>query len=242
LGAEGVADDTLTAVVLAAGEGRRFGGPSKVWRLLDGRPLWWWSLEAFGDLAAAGVLVVAPSRLEEARELLGVWSRRGGFPVTVVAGGAERWESSRAGVAEVRTGYCAIHDAARPCVTGALVARVFAAARSTGAAVPVVTPADTVKVVADGRVVGTVPRIRAGLAQTPQIFRTDWIRRALTTEVEGTVTDDAELLERRGLPVTAVPGDPENRKITVPEDWLWLERHWAARHPGGGPDADRAGT
>lgn len=234
-------EETLTAVVLAAGAGRRFGGPNKVWRELDGRPLWWWSLRAFAGLAEAAVLVVEAGRLEDARRLLATWARDAAWPVEVVPGGAERWESSRAGVAAVRTSYCAIHDGARPLVSGALVARVFAAARKTGAAVPVVTPADTVKVVEGGRIVGTVPRVRAGLAQTPQIFRTDWIRRALA-EADGTVTDDAELLERRGFPVAAVPGEPDNRKITVAEDWLWLERRWRLGREGGGTDARGSGS
>ena len=234
-------EEELTAVVLAAGVGRRLGGPNKVWRELDGRPLWWWSLKAFFGVAGAAVLVVESGRLDEARRLLEVWGSEVPWAVDVCPGGSERWESSRAGVSRVKTAYCAIHDAARPLVAPALVARVWAAARRTGAAVPVVAPADTIKVVDGGRVVGTVARARAGLAQTPQIFRTDWIRLALR-EADGSVTDDAELLERRGFPVAAVAGDPDNRKITVAEDWLWLEQRWRLRREGGATDARGSGV
>jgi 2-C-methyl-D-erythritol 4-phosphate cytidylyltransferase len=218
----------LTAVVLAAGRGERLGGIPKVWRELSGRPLWWWSLEAFRPVAHALVLVVAPDRVAEAESRLSAFGR----PCRVVAGGDARADSSRAGLAVVDSRFVAIHDAARPLVTPGLITRVFEAARASGAAIPGLPPADTVKLVVAGRVSRTLPRERVVLVQTPQVFRTDWIRAAMAAGPPQ-VTDDSGWVEALGHPVQVVEGDRDNRKITDAADWAWLLARWA--------DADRAG-
>jgi 2-C-methyl-D-erythritol 4-phosphate cytidylyltransferase len=88
---------------------------------------------------------------------------------------------------------------------------------------------DTVKRVADGRIVETVPRGDLWLAQTPQIFRADVLRRAhAAAPADGAATDDAALVELLGLPVAIVPGDPRNRKVTTPDDLVWAESVLAA--------------
>ncbi len=209
----------VTAMVLAAGAGRRLGGESKVWRLFRGRPLWWHAASAFSGAVDAVVLVLAPDRMTEARS----WLEDFPVPWELAAGGEERWQSTAAGMAKVTGEFVAIHDGARPLVPPELIRRTLKAAHTTGAAIPAIPVSDTVKLVRDGMVERTLPRSRTMLAQTPQVFRSDWIRRALV-EQGGPVTDDASWVEALGYPVAVVAGDPQNRKITTPDDWEWLER------------------
>lgn len=211
----------LTLVLVAAGEGRRMGGLPKVWRLWEGRPIWWWSLTALRGQVAAAVLVVAPDRVAAAQTWIGSED-------VVVAGGPSRDVSVVLGLARVATPYVAVHDGARPLVSRALMDRVWRAALETGAAVPGLPPTDTVKVVRRGLVARTLPRHHLVTVQTPQIFRTDWLRDALAQEGRG-VTDDSTAVEARGHVVAVVEGDAMNRKLTVEADWLWLAAAWPER-------------
>ena len=149
-----------------------------------------------------------------------------------VAGGAERQDSVRCGLealsAEVT--HVAVHDAARPLVRPRDVSRVVRAARARGAALLAVPVKDTIKRVQTGVVVATPPRSECYAAQTPQVFRIDWLREALArADADGVRgTDDAALVERLGLTVKVVEGDPANLKITSAEDFIvaeaWLRR------------------
>ena len=208
----------LTVVVVAAGEGRRMGGVSKVWRPLEGRPTWWWSLAPFCGQVAAMVVVLHPDRVEDGTGLVDPSA------VTLVAGGDTRAASVLAGLAEVSTPFVAVHDGARPLVSPQLVARVWRAAAEVGAAIPALGATDTVKMVRGGRVVRTLPRAHVALAQTPQIFRAEWLRQALAAGMEE--TDDSAAVEALGHAVAVVDGEPTNRKLTVEEDWAWLQRTW----------------
>jgi 2-C-methyl-D-erythritol 4-phosphate cytidylyltransferase len=111
-----------------------------------------------------------------------------------------------------------VHDGARPLVTPELIARGLEAARETGAAVPGVRIADTVKEAGDdGLVVQTVDRSRLWAIQTPQVFRYELLVRA-HREVTADVTDDAAMVEALGVPVRVFEGDRRNLKVTVAED------------------------
>jgi len=136
-------------------------------------------------------------------------------------------DSVRAGLASVPDEeLVAVHDAARPFVTADVVQRALECAARHGAAL-VATPArDTVKEVhADGWVESTPPRDRLWMAQTPQVFRADILRRAheraLAKGVVG--SDDSMLVERIGVRVHVVPGNDDNRKITTQADLRWAE-------------------
>lgn len=212
----------LTLVVPAAGEGRRMGGTPKVWRLWEERPIWWWSLMALRPSVAAAVLVVSPDRVADAQ----AWVASEG--VLVVAGGSSRDASVALGLARVATPYVAVHDGARPLASSALLERVWRAALEAGAAVPGLSPTDTVKVVHRGRVARTLPRQHLVAVQTPQIFRTEWLRCALGPGGRG-VTDDSAAVEARGHDVLVVEGDALNKKLTVEADWLWLAAAWPGR-------------
>jgi 2-C-methyl-D-erythritol 2,4-cyclodiphosphate synthase len=135
--------------------------------------------------------------------------------------------------------YLLVHDAARPLVSAQLVDAVIEATRRVGAAIPAREVHDTVKRVEDGKVTATVDRSRLRLAQTPQGFRADWLRDAISgaRTAGAELTDEASALELAGHPVAVVAGDPGNVKITTSED---LER--ARRALGGGTMEFRVGT
>jgi 2-C-methyl-D-erythritol 4-phosphate cytidylyltransferase len=166
--------------------------------------------------------------------------------VELVDGGAERFESVANALARIpaEVGLIAVHDAVRPLGTPALVDAVFAAAAEHGAALLAVPVADTLKQVDAGtnRVTGTTPRTGLWQAQTPQVFRRDWLLDAYArrASVPQPVTDDAQLVEAAGYPVVVVPGAATNFKITAKDDLTLAEMILKAR--SGARDADKPPT
>jgi 2-C-methyl-D-erythritol 4-phosphate cytidylyltransferase len=145
--------------------------------------------------------------------------------VDVVAGGAERQDSVRAGL-DVAEGAAivAVHDGARPLVTPELIARGVELARESGAAICAVPSRDTVKQ-ADGdppRVRATLDRASAWLAQTPQCFERALLLRAHDA-APSAATDDAALVEAMGHPVRLYEGTYWNMKVTSPDDLVVAE-------------------
>lgn len=211
---------TAAAVVVAAGRGTRFddAGPRKQFRELEGEPLAARACRPF--LAVPGlepvVLVLPPDVAADPPP----WVEALGVRVT--AGGAARRDSVGRGLAalpeEAET--VLVHDGARPLVTRGLVERVLEVARAGSAVVPVLPLRDTVKEVdAGGRVVRTLDRSRLRRIQTPQGFPAATLRRAHRQAPPGAAaTDDASLCEATGTEVHTVEGDPDNLKVTTPED------------------------
>jgi len=204
------------AVIVAAGSGQRFGSQKQFAPLGDGTVL---------DRAAAvagqvvdGVVTVVPPE-------------RAGERPRSVAGGRTRSESVRAGLTEVPADadVIVVHDGARPFASADLYRAVIAAVRAgADGAVPGVPVSDTVKVVDDAMgVVETLERSRLVAVQTPQAFRAATLRAAHAGGAEG--TDDASLVEEAGGRVVVVPGEPDNRKITVADDLVWARGLLAGR-------------
>ncbi len=223
------------ALVLAAGRGERLGHPlPKGFVPLAGRPLLLHSLAVLDSVAEVErlVAVIPADAFERYRQAI---AGAGALPKLgpPVAGGRERQDSVRAGLAALPPGteLVLVHDAARPCVRAPAIRRVIEAARATGAAILAVPARDTIKRVVAGRVAGTPPRAECWGAQTPQVFRVEILREALAkAEAEGVVaTDDAQLVEALGVEVRVVPGDPDNLKVTGPEDLALAERLLALR-------------
>jgi 2-C-methyl-D-erythritol 4-phosphate cytidylyltransferase len=209
----------VAAIVVAGGSGRRFGR-AKQFDLLSGRRILDWSVEAAAS-AASEVVVVVPAEAVAA-EAEGEVVRR--LAARVVAGGATRAESVRAGLEAVsdQASIVVVHDAARPLASADLFRAVIAAVEAgADGAVPGVSVPDTLKRVADGVVVATVDREELVRVQTPQAFRADVLRGAHRDEPEA--TDDAGLVEAAGGRVVVVPGDPRNIKLTSPDDLVVLE-------------------
>jgi 2-C-methyl-D-erythritol 4-phosphate cytidylyltransferase len=230
---------TTAALVLAAGRGERLGaGLPKALVPLAGVPL---VVRAIAAVAACPeidrvVPVIPPGEASRFAPLLAGLGPSAKL-AAAVEGGAERQDSVRAGLAALgpECRFVAVHDAARALVRSDDVSRVVAAARRHGAALLAVPARDTIKRVRDGRVLDTPPRAECWAAQTPQVFRTELLREALAkADAEGFVgTDDAQLVERLGVEVRVVEGDPGNLKITGPGDLAaaeaWLRALGGAR-------------
>ena len=217
------------------------GGAAKQWRLLGGKPVARWSLEAFLAAGAETVTVVISPQDRETAETafdgLRNWS--------LVEGGAERHLSVQAGLNALSAPEnVLIHDAARPFVTAAHVAALLTALEGADAALPALPVADTLKRQRDGGL-ATVARDGLWRAQTPQAFRYDALMAAIEAWPEGELpTDDAAVVERAGGKVTLTPGDPMLMKLTYVEDFPMAERlAGAARivRTGMGIDAHRFG-
>lgn len=218
--------DTI-AILVAAGRGERMGaGRPKAFLLLGGQPLLLKAALAFEAASSVGaiVVVVPASEIAPAREVLA----RVGKLRDVVAGGPRRQDSVLEGLKRVPDGFdgvVLVHDAARPLVDAALIDAVARAARESGAAIPVLELADTIKKMQDGQVRGTLDRAELAAAQTPQGFRFGLLVRGYEAAFRDrvTLTDEAMAVERLGEAVVALPGSPRNRKITTPEDLAWAE-------------------
>ena len=194
--------------MVAAGSGARFGG-LKQFEELEGRRVVDWAVVASRSVADGVVLVVPPDHLTDEAPAADV----------IVAGGATRSDSVRAGLAAVPAGaeVIVVHDAARPFAAPALFEAVVAGVRAgADAAIPGVPIVDTVKRVVDGRVLGTLNREELVAVQTPQAFAAAALREAHAGG--GEATDDAALVEAAGGVVMVVPGDPANTKITLRTD------------------------
>jgi 2-C-methyl-D-erythritol 4-phosphate cytidylyltransferase/2-C-methyl-D-erythritol 2,4-cyclodiphosphate synthase len=231
------------AVIVAAGSGSRAGGETpKQWRGLAGKPVARWSLEALLAAGAEAVAVVIPpgdeARAANAFAGLSGWS--------LVAGGAERTDSVRAGLAALPGAAEAvlIHDAARPLLAKAHVDALLAALESADGALPALPVGDTLKR-AQGDGLATVPREGLFRAQTPQAFRRAALLAAYDAWPAGAAaTDDAAVVEAAGGRVTLTPGDPMLMKLTYAEDFPMAERFAGAMRSvrtGFGYDAHRWG-
>ena len=214
------------ALLLAAGRGERLDrGGAKGLVELGGRPLLAHSVDAVEACGAIEAFVVAAPAGGEDRAK--VAAARSAKLLAVATGGETRQASVRTALAAVPETFDAVvcHDVARPFAPPELFERVLRALGDAAGVVPAIPIPDTAKRVEEGVVVETIARERVVAAQTPQAFRRQALEDAhAAADRDGVVaTDDAALLERAGFRVVTVPGDPVNRKITVPDDLVWAE-------------------
>jgi 2-C-methyl-D-erythritol 4-phosphate cytidylyltransferase/2-C-methyl-D-erythritol 2,4-cyclodiphosphate synthase len=220
--------EKVAGIVAAGGSGMR-AGVAKQWLVLGGETVLRRAARALAACPAVDELLVVVPPGEESRGAAELSTL--GKPVRAVAGGPARADSVRNGLAAADgAGVVLVHDAARPFATPDLAARVAEAAARDGAALAAVAVTDTVKRAAaerDLRVAQTLDRRTLWLAQTPQGFRRDLLVRAYDAAgaAAADATDECSLVERLGAPVTLVPGEPGNFKITGPGD---VERARAA--------------
>lgn len=232
---------TFTAVVVAAGSGTRSGGP-KQWRLLAGQPIVRWSVEAFLEAGAAQVVIVIPQGDEEraAHALSGLSNWQ------AVAGGAERADSVRCGLAKAGPALpVLVHDAARPLVSRGTIDALLAVLDQSDAAAPALAVADTLKAVDEGVVTRTVDRTGLFRAQTPQAFAPGVLQAAYERwQGADSPTDDLAVVEAAGGVVRLIPGDPHLMKLTFPEDFAMAEAligRQTVTRVGSGYDVHRLG-
>ncbi len=225
---------TVAAVIVAAGRGLRAGGDlPKQYRALLGTPVVRLSLATFAHHADISIVqpVIHPGDNALYRGAVTGLTLR-----PAVAGGKTRQASVRAGL-EALAGdapdFVLIHDAARPFASTALISQAIKAAHLTGAAVPVIAPADTVKTIdASGVITGTLDRSRLRMAQTPQAFAFAAVlgahRKAQVASLDD-FGDDAALAEWAGIKVSTFEGEADNVKLTSNEDFARAEGTELAR-------------
>ena len=213
----------IAIILAAAGKSSRFKDPymKKVFTLASGKPVWQHSAQLFAEHPRVGqiIMTIAPEDKELVQEKFA--GNLNMFCVEVVLGGEERYHSIRNALEKVRPEIklIGVHDAARPCVTKQSLDAVIAVADRTGAAILASPIRATVKRCSSNnhQIVETVSREGLWQAQTPQIFKASVLKSAYA-KIQGKPTDDAQLVEQCGVPVTCVEGPESNIKITTKED------------------------
>lgn len=237
----------MNAVVIipAAGAGLRMGGATpKQFLSLEGVPIFVHTVRKFIASDAIDEVILALRREDMERAQRDVDRERFSKPVRLVAGGSTRQETVARALAEVppTAPVVVVHDAVRPFVELEMIQRIVDAARRSGAAIFGIPSVDTVKQVERQMILGTIPRERIVLAQTPQAFRAGILREAFARAATDNYTgsDESSLVERLGHNVTVLMGSDRNIKITKPSDlplarlYIAQEREQAVRaeiHP-----------
>jgi 2-C-methyl-D-erythritol 4-phosphate cytidylyltransferase len=224
------------AVILpAAGQSSRFRDKEKKpFAQLDGRAVWLRCAELFITRSDVCQCLIVIARGDQETFRRRYQANLAFMNVQIAEGGTERFDSVANALALIKpeADFVAIHDAVRPCLTEELINAIFAKAEKTGAALLAVPVTDTVKRVdAQQLVKETVPRQGLWLAQTPQVFRKDWLVEAYERrgQVGKDVTDDTQLIEAAGHAVHVVEGSTTNVKITTKADLFLAEAVLKAR-------------
>jgi 2-C-methyl-D-erythritol 4-phosphate cytidylyltransferase len=218
---------TFAVILPAAGKSTRYSAHKrkKPFVELKGRPVWVRAAECFINREdVRQMLLVVPGEDME-------WVKEKFRPnlafmnIDIVPGGSERFESVQNALARVRPDveFVAVHDAARPLLVKEWVDAVFAAAEKSGAVIPAIPVANTLKRVSAGRIGETVPREGLWQAQTPQVFRRELLLEAFAKRGNLAATDEAQLVENIGHAVTVIEGWPMNVKITTFADFKMAE-------------------
>jgi len=214
-------------------------GTPKQFTCLAGIPLLIHTLRAFEQVAAiSAIIVAAPADfLKNTRQLV---EQYGLHKVKVVAGGKLRQDSVKAGLAHVppECDLVAVHDGARPLISPELIGACLKAAQKNGAAMAAIPVKDTIKEVTDKQfIVRTIDRKTLWQAQTPQVVRTDTLRKAFAVAAEKSFigTDEASFLELINVQMSVVEGSEQNIKITRPDDLLIAEAILMKKEQAGNP-------
>jgi 2-C-methyl-D-erythritol 4-phosphate cytidylyltransferase len=220
---------TFAVILPAAGQSRRFHDKAykKPFAPLGGRAVWLHSAERFMNRTDVKQVIVCVSA--DDRELfdLKFGANIAILGVQVVEGGEHRTDSVQRALERVKAeiDFVAVHDAARPCIADPWIDAVFAAAERDGAAILAAPVQATLKKAdAQKHITATVDRESLWEAQTPQVFRRSLLVEAYAKRGAKPVTDDAQLIERMGKPVTIVPCSQLNIKITTRDDLKLAEQ------------------
>lgn len=213
-----------TAIIVAGGSGIRMESDvPKQFALLANRPVIMHSIQAFYDYDnSIKIIVVFPENE------FGRWNKlcnQYKFKIKhdIVAGGKTRFNSVKNGLKKAElSGLVAIHDGARPLVKTDLIARCFESAKKYGNGVPVIKPADSMRIVEKGKN-KSINRKLLRIVQTPQVFSTEIINKAFDQKYSENFTDEANVAECIGEKIYLVEGDIENIKITLVKDLFYAE-------------------
>ena len=223
----------VSAIIPAAGVGIRMGGDTpKQFLSLEGVPIFIHTLRKFASSDAIDEIVIALRDEEMERASRDIDREHFAIPVRVATGGASRQETVARALATLssQTEIVVVHDAVRPFIELETIQRVVEMARTEGAAILGIPSVDTVKQVERQTIMGTIPRERIVLAQTPQAFRYAILKEAFARAAADGFngTDESSLVERMGQTVVVLMGSDRNIKITKPSD-LPLARLYVAQ-------------
>jgi 2-C-methyl-D-erythritol 4-phosphate cytidylyltransferase len=212
-------------IIVAAGHSKRMGeGTPKQFRIIAGRPMLMHTMAAFDATnSALKLIVVLPSGFIPMWEnLCNEYHFR--IPHQVCEGGETRGYSVKNGLARIEEddGLVAIHDGARPMVDKRLILEGFELAARTGTAIPCIPVVDSLRLV-DTTGSRPLPRSKVKAIQTPQCFTLPMIKQAYAAQDFMSFTDDAQLIERSGIALTLYEGNPQNIKITTPDQFRYAE-------------------
>ncbi|SHO64786.1 2-C-methyl-D-erythritol 4-phosphate cytidylyltransferase [Algoriphagus zhangzhouensis] len=214
------------AVLVAGGKGTRMGGPiSKQYLPIGGKPILMHTLEVFYkvDPETELILVIPELDFDYWNELVETF----GFKILhqVVAGGNSRFQSVKNGLNAItfQEGLVAIHDGVRPFVKPSVIESSFEEAERSGSGIAVISLKDSIRKLTDDGKSFYQERQYFRLVQTPQTFQLEKIRKAFRVTEIPQFTDDATVYEHQGWQVSLIPGNPENIKITTPEDMDYAE-------------------
>ncbi|MBN3582656.1 2-C-methyl-D-erythritol 4-phosphate cytidylyltransferase [Algoriphagus aestuarii] len=214
------------AILVAGGKGTRMGAPiSKQYLPIGGKPVLMHTLQVFYEVDSSIhlILVLPVSDFSYWKELCQKF--RFDIPHHLVEGGNSRFQSVRNGLESITwtEGLVAIHDGVRPFVAKEVISNSFKEAEKSGSGIAVVALKDSIRKLGDDGKSCYQERQYFRLVQTPQTFLLSKIKKAfLATEIQQ-FTDDATVYEHQGWQVSLIPGNPENIKITTPEDLQYGE-------------------
>jgi 2-C-methyl-D-erythritol 4-phosphate cytidylyltransferase len=226
-------------IVAAGGSSSRFAQGNKLLVDLAGLPVFCHCLRAFLPLVPPGQVVLVVPAAQEEDFLAALTAADMQDRLCVVHGGDSRQASVQAGLAALPSSatLVAVQDAARPLVTAELLSRCVLSTRQVGSGVAAHRVVDTIKTAtAAGLVSDTLERQRLWAAETPQVFRSDWLTQAYArvSEHNLAVTDDAEAVQLAGYPVQLVESRQANVKITHGADLILAASILAQRYAGAG--------
>ena len=214
-----------SAIITAAGSGRRFG-EAKQFKKLHGKPLYEYSLDIFikSKLFDEVILVIPNNNQEKLQKEI---KSKYGSQVNLVIGGPDRQDSVKNAIqnSNPKVDLVVIHDAARPFITKTLIEKCISACEKSDGAIIAMQPHDTIKFSKDNIVEKTIDRSNIWMAQTPQAFNKQKILEAYSSrEFDDLIlTDESSLMEKLGYKIMIVPGNGKNFKITTFDDWKRAE-------------------
>ena len=212
----------VSAIILAAGSGTRFG-EKKQFKELNGKPIWARSLNTFvqSKYVSEVILVISQDFLSEVQKSQTVKKLSKQIVIKIVKGGESRQKSVLNGLSVVKNKYnlVCIHDAARPFVRLSHIKKTIEACTNFDSSIVAVPATDTIKKVKNGIIKKTINRDSIWMAQTPQAFRKEKLLEAFKLFSHINITDESMIMELAGFSTKIIKGDSNNIKITQAFDW-----------------------
>jgi 2-C-methyl-D-erythritol 4-phosphate cytidylyltransferase len=214
--------DKVSAIILAAGSGSRFG-EKKQFKKLNGKPIWFYSLNTFIQSESVDelILVIPNDSLETLKQSQVFTSLNKTNSIKLVSGGESRKDSVFNGLKVVKKANdsVCIHDAARPFIKISYIKHSVEACSDFDGAIIAIPCIDTVKKVDKKIIKSTIDRESLWMAQTPQTFKKDKLLYAIKNSSHLNITDESMLMEEANFKIKLIEGDQSNFKITNEIDW-----------------------